>query len=475
MSYLYGDSTPSQLEVNFVDFLRDCLDFGVAVALSTDGLRRQTQRGDVLRREARSDVDRLEKLGMGVELAVKSLSIDEGDTPTARCALTIIRSTNDLVRSEIQAVNSTLETEEARLEVARAGERASCVKALEALLLRHDLPNSSARLILKARPNAPYAAQLRTATPLGIAATIEIEVPASDLFGHLIRVDRIFDRLEVQAPEVGGWLHKERKLRPQRLGKLHIIELDLGAKETSIKLRAAADGSGPGFDVLMSVEAPHVRLMRVEEREGSPDPAFEVDDADAAKLLALLQKVEGPARALGAHRKALVQATLDERPLRDHDEPTVLVERLVQAIAPVVREIAERSPSATELVLKRLVGGGRREEIFVAKSELREKLERLPTALRALFDPLGLGDERAAVSTSATPNAGPASGASRRVEPKGNEPPTLVMARRAAPQAPPEGEPPRPTGDPSKPEVTVEQIDAGFQSINLQDEKPASK
>ena len=27
MSYLYGDSTPSPLEVNFVDFLGDCLDF----------------------------------------------------------------------------------------------------------------------------------------------------------------------------------------------------------------------------------------------------------------------------------------------------------------------------------------------------------------------------------------------------------------------------------------------------------------
>src|SRR6476659_4309186 len=106
MSYLYGDSTPSSFEINFVDFLRDCLDFGVQVALSTDGLRRVTDRGHVLRREARSNIDRLEKLGTGVELAVKSLSIEEGDTPTARCALAIIRSTTDLVRNEIQRVNS---------------------------------------------------------------------------------------------------------------------------------------------------------------------------------------------------------------------------------------------------------------------------------------------------------------------------------------------------------------------------------
>jgi len=227
MSYLYGDSTPSPLEVNFVDFLRDSLDFCVELSLSTDGLQREAERGDALRSAARGDIDRLEKLGSGVALAVKSLSVGEGDSPTARCALAIIRSTSDRVRSDVQEVNAALETEEAKLEVARAGERQNCVKALGQLLLRHDLPESSATLTLKARANAPYAAQLRTASSLGVVATIELEVPSSDLFGHVVRVDRVLDRLEVEAPEVGGWLHKERKMRPQRLEKLHLIELEL--------------------------------------------------------------------------------------------------------------------------------------------------------------------------------------------------------------------------------------------------------
>jgi hypothetical protein len=473
MSYLYGDSTPSPLEVNFVDFLRDSLDFCVELSLSTDGLQREAERGDALRSAARGDIDRLEKLGSGVALAVKSLSVGEGDSPTARCALAIIRSTSDRVRSDVQEVNAALETEEAKLEVARAGERQNCVKALGQLLLRHDLPESSATLTLKARANAPYAAHLRTASSLGVVATIELEVPSSDLFGHVVRVDRVLDRLEVQAPEVGGWLHKERKMRPQRLEKLHVIELELGAKESFIKLRAGADGSGPGFDVLVSAEGPRVSLIRVAERE-SPDPPFDVEEPDAGNLLALLQKFEAPAKALAAHRKALVQASLDDRPLRDHDSPTVLVERLVHAIAPVVREIALRSPSSTELVLKRLVGGGRREEIFVAKSELREKLDRLPIAYRALFDPLGLGDERAAVPSSATPAARPASGASPGPAPHANEPPTLVMARRASAPDTRVAEPPRPATEAPKLELMVEQIDAGFQNINLQDEKPTS-
>ena len=101
-----------------------------------------------------------------------------------------------------------------------------------------------------------------------------------------MRVDRLAERLDVQAPEMGGWLHKEVKLRPQHLDKHHVTELSIGAAGGTLKLRVAADGTGPGFDVLISKEAPRVRLARVEQREGPPEPPFEVEEADAKKLLA---------------------------------------------------------------------------------------------------------------------------------------------------------------------------------------------
>jgi len=463
MSYLYGDSTPSSLEVNFIDFLRDGLDFSVQLALSTDALQRENERGEMLLHAARSDAEQLEKLGSAVASTVKSFANGQPDGPMMRCVQAIIRSTNDLVRSEIQGVNSALATEEAKLEVSRGGERGKCVKALEALLLRHDLPSTTSSVHLKANGNAPYAAELRTKTPLGVVATIELDIPASHLFGHIFRVDRIVDRLEVDAPEVAGWLHKEEKMRAQRLEKLYVIELDLGPEESTIKLRADDDGSGPGFDILVSAEAPRVRLLRVAERNGPADSPFQVVDDDVASLLDLREKLQAAAAELTSHRKALVSASLDDRLLRDHATPTVLVERLVQAIAPVVREIAARSPSAAELVLKRLVAGGRREEIFVAKSELREKLERVPAAFRALFDPLSLGDERVVV-TSKPPPLPP-----RSMTPRSGEP--LPGSRRPSPPETRVAELARPLGDVKKSDLPVEPTDAGLKIIEVQDEK----
>jgi len=425
MSYLFGDSTPAPLEIDLIEFLRDGLDCCVELALSTDGLRREADRAAVLRHDARMEVEQLEKLCSEVESAIKAFPGAEGDGPAARCARAVLQSTNDLVRSEVHGVNAVLQTEESKVEAARAGQRENCVKALEALLLRHDLPDSSGTLRLKARTNGPYSAELQMVTPLGIVATLALEVPASHLFGHIVRVDRIVDHLEVHAPEIGGWLHKEEKMRVQRLERLYIAELDLGTRESTVGLRAGAEGSGSGFDVLISSEAPRVILKRVAEKNGSSGEPFEVCEEDGDNLLALLQKLENAAEELVDQRKALLEASLDERPLHQHDEPTVLVDRFIQAIAPVVREVAERSPSTSELVIKREVSGGHREEIFVAKSELRAKLERVPVAYRGLFDALGL--------TEAPPAAAMVSSLSppltlRPVAPR-NEPVLPALAR----------------------------------------------
>jgi len=444
MGYLYGDSTPSPLEVNFFDFLRDSVDFCVQVLLSSERLRREIANGEALRRAASTDAARFERLGSAVSLALKDAYTGEGNAHVAPCAVAIIRATGDLVRTEIEQLNATCQSELAKLEAVVAREREASVQALEALLLRHDLPDTKTSLSVQAQGSGLYAARLRASTPYGVDATIELDVPSSHLYGNVIRVARIVERLEVQLPSVDGWLHKESKMRAQRLEKLHVVDLTLNAAESLIKLRVAADGSGSGFDIRVRAEAPRVQLMRVGEREGGTDPAFDVGGADMNALLTLHEKLEAAAKGLMDHRKSLVQVTLDNRPLRDHENPTVLVERLVSAMSPVVQEIARRSPSATELVLKRVVSDGRREEVFVTKAELKKKLEPLPSTLRTIFDPLGLAAGSAGPPALPTPAARAApSGSPRSSPPPGIEAATLRQARHTpVPEA--RAEEPRP-------------------------------
>ena len=388
MSYLYGDSTPSTLQVNFIEFLRDSIDFSLELLLADQRVVEAQARLLTRERAATLGIERLEKLGPTVARTIKSQPDEDPDSPSGRCVAAILRSVDDLVRAEVANVRATLGEASAMLAGEAAEERKRCLKALEALLVKHDPPSATLVQHLVASGGQRYACRTRLTTEFGLEATMELEVPAGHLLSQVVRVDQVMERLQVQAPEVGGWLHKETKLKAQRLEKHYITEISIGPAESTLKLRAAPEGASPGFDLTFRDEAPRVLLARVEERDTAAAPPFEVAEDDAKKLLATRDKLAEAVAELNRHRKAVISAAFESAPLGTSDQAPLLVTRLVATIAPVVQEIAARSLSRGELVLRRLLGDDRREEIFVSKADLVRKLESLSDAKRRLFDPL---------------------------------------------------------------------------------------
>jgi hypothetical protein len=388
MSYLFGDSTPSKLEVNYIEFLRDAVEFSVQVLLADQRIATGRTHTRSLEHATVAEVERLQKLGPLVAKAFEGTPLGAADSATARCVASITRSANDLVRAEAIRMRDALDAEIAKRDAVALQEREGCVKALEAFAVKHDLPGMTVDVHLAVSGGVRYAGRARMKTGFGLDAVFDLEIPANGLFDRVVRVERVIERLDVQAPEVGGWLSKGVKQRTQHLEKHHIAELSLGASGGTIKLRVGADGTGPGFDILYAKEAPPVRLQRVGEQEGSADQPFDVDEEDAKKLVALKSKLQAAVGDLARHRRRLVEAWIDGEVMRTHAKPTLLVERLIANVAPVVQEISARSQSPNELVLRRMIGGDRREEIFLSKNELKAKLEPLQDTNRTLFEPL---------------------------------------------------------------------------------------
>jgi len=415
MSYLYGDSTPSKLEGNYIEFLRDAVEFCVQVLAADQRIGQGRAQARSLEHATAGEYERLQKLGALVSKSFEGATLGAPDTATARCAAAILKSASDLVRNEAVAMRAALDAELAKREAQAGQERDGCVKALETLVVKHDLPETAVDLHLAINGGARYAGRSRLKTTFGLDALVDLEIPTNHLFDRVIRVDRLMERLDVHAPEIGGWLHKEVKKRPQHLEKHHITEFSMGSTAGMIKLRLQPDGTGPGFDVLFAKDAPRVRLARAEQES---EPPFEVEDDDAKKLLALQGKLAAAALELSKHRRRLVEAKIDGEAMRTHAKQTVLAERLIAHMAPVVQEIAWRSHSPGELVLRKLLSGDRREEIFLSKSELKQKIEQLQDSSRALFDPLWV--------TAAPAPAAPVKGA------LGDSQPTVVSPSQHA-------------------------------------------
>ncbi|MCW5834557.1 MAG: hypothetical protein KIS78_19300, partial [Labilithrix sp.] len=159
--------------------------------------------------------------------------------------------------------------------------------------------------------------------------------------------------------------------------------------------------------------------------------SFDLQVEDVPLVVELAQKLRESLD--GLERRPNVAATFDGAEFRALPTFVDFVERLVAVMAPICQEISARSLTPNELVIRRLLSNDRREEIFVAKATLRDKLAVLPAESRALFAPLGLD-----AVEKAKPSAPPSDRPPVRSElpPSAPPPPIPKPLAPVAPKAP---------------------------------------
>jgi hypothetical protein len=405
--FLYGDATPSPLKSDFIAFLRDAVDYAAEVLRAdarTEAAARDVER---LAEQTEREIAAAEELATDVARALEGPSLRAPASLASRCAARLQREARDLVRAEADAARAAVAAERAHFAQTASKESEVCTKAFEALVLAHALPDAIGVIVLKLGGSSSYEAILECQTPYGLEWTTELDIPDNHALARVLRIDRLIARLEVEAPEEGGWLNKEVRNRPQRLDRLYLTGLSVHPSETAVRLRSAQDGTGAGFDILIQNEPSRVQLVRVTEGGAAPDAIHNVVGDDAAKLQALRDSLVTMAGELADHKKSLRTTSIDGTPLQSLASPRVLVDQILASIAPTVHEIAKRSLAPGELVIKRLVGDSRREEVFVSKKELWQKVEPLPPELRAAFDPLELWEGEPKVIVASDPSARP--------------------------------------------------------------------
>jgi len=199
----------------------------------------------------------------------------------------------------------------------------------------------------------------------------------------------------VRMPVSGGWLRKATKMKRVVLDRHFVTRAEHDpAGKVAFVLRRSAKHPSDGLEIVMrgpGQERPTVRVMG-ETGPAMSDPVVLIGpDADAAQRL--WQKIQAGLAGLEKRRTRLQSALFEGRPVAEIGKPATLAERIIQSAAPLVRELRLRSAAPGELDLKRDLGGGRREEMYISTEELQKKFAGLSPARRKLFDSFGLGEE----------------------------------------------------------------------------------
>lgn len=389
MSYLFEDGTSSPLSSDFIALLSDSFDIFVEflTALHSAADLQKGQRLEERRVEA--EVDRVRSLCENMARTVSS-SVPSKDPVLGALAKKIIddaKSRSDVLARELR--NGAVEQLSSFAEEARA-EREKAVTAFSKLLRKHDLPHASSVTSLKL-VGREYIAEQRQHSQMNMDVAFGLHFAPGHRFRSPVRVgDLVPEPVLVTVSELRGIFVRSMRPVSHRLNKLVISEVLDQDGRLVLRLRRKEEGpGGDGLDLVFERERWDGVVMRIRGGQAVESPQA-LRDEEAQRLRPLVKELRMVLEQVKRQRTVVKDILLDGVPLLAHDCPEEVVVRYVQAMAPVYAELERHGLRGDELVLKRPIDAHRREERYVRKADLREKLERLPTGMQRFFAPFGL-------------------------------------------------------------------------------------
>jgi hypothetical protein len=185
----------------------------------------------------------------------------------------------------------------------------------------------------------------------------------------------------------------KRSVAPETitLDELTIGGFELRDDRAELRLRRRAEmPDSLVFNLKRTEDRLSAEVHHPDDAEAESGLPAVLDQTSAAEVERLWQLVRSACGPVVARKKHLVRLSLGGTDVFEHDLGKRVVSLVVAAIAPIVGEVARRSPNAHELSLKVENDSGRREEIYLRKAQLVSSLSSVAPKERGVFDPLGL-------------------------------------------------------------------------------------
>lgn len=380
--YRYGDGTPFPLEENFIETLTAAVEACTNAFMpltELDGRRERARSGRV---EADRELGRLAELEKTLNGALAPYNVpDRKGAQTQSVAAKILTTAKDAIRLARTQVEGRVQALEAE---AGAGTAADAVlHALRPFFDHHQLPNAKWIMSWDVRGSDVRADAVMTAGRLTASFILQVETLRSP-----IRVGDLAEGVVVHMMKKG--LLGKAKPAPVDLSRYVMVAFERTNSETVVTLKEKPDRASQGLRFIVSDGHASWQSMGPSgDAETEPNP-LDFEDVDGIQRLA-----EGANRMLKdlVNHRTLNELTLGSQPLARLPEPRVAPMEVLQQLTPLSRTIRERSRVSGELVLKRDVGGGRREELFVPRAQLAQQFAKLPMEYRKPFEDMGVSSE----------------------------------------------------------------------------------
>ena len=379
--YRYGDGTPFPLEENFIETLTSAVEACTNAFMPLTELDGRRERARSGRGEADRELGRLQDLEKALTSAMSAFMVPDKGAQTQGVAQKVIQTAKAAVQQARALIDGRVQALEAQAGAGTASE--AVLHALRPFFATHQLPNTK----------WIFSWDVRTAEPRGDAVASSGRLTASftctiENYRGPIRVGDLAEGVIVHMMKKG--LLGKAKPAPVDLSKYVMVAFEKTGGENVITLRERGDKPSQGLRFMVSENGATWQSMSLTgDAETEPNP-LDFEDVDGVRRLG-----EAAAKALkdiSVHRQ-LNDLTLGGQKLEKLPEPRIVPMEVLQQLTPLARTIRERSRASGELVLKRDIEGGRREELFVPRAQLAQQFSKLPLEYRKPFEDMGVSSE----------------------------------------------------------------------------------
>ena len=392
MKYLYGDATPFPLDENFIETLSAATDACVALFEVDLEMRDRQERAASIRQRSLEELGYLDRLSQTVESALSPmLPGEEAIYAAQRTASTIARSARATIE---QARESVIREREAAIKNTIGNDLASrVIKATNDFALSHQLPKTRWAISWSYNlENAQVELLLTAAAECGLTTELRGNIPSDERWSVPLRISDVDPHTQLTIQRSGSWLSRLFKGSHESINGFYITQVELRDKEARFKVHRSLKPGAMGYEIRVRGASQSSPLVcPIGTGEGAePIPVY---GDDAVNLTSLWSAIEKELRTLIRFRSRMLRASLHNNDIGNLEEPAELAEVMLMTLAPFVREMRLRSRVPGELVLKRELGNGRREELFVPRQALESKFSTLPHEQQRFFQAAGLGSE----------------------------------------------------------------------------------
>ncbi|HEY0479879.1 MAG TPA: hypothetical protein VGD37_20310 [Kofleriaceae bacterium] len=400
--YRYGDGTPFPLDENFIETLTTAVETCTNAFVPLTELDARREKAREVRREADKELGRLSDLEATVIGSLLAFAPSDSKKPSL--TQQVSQKITAGVKAAVSEARRQVEGRVAATDAQAAAKTATdaVLKALRPFFEEQQLPNAKWIMSWDVRGAEPAANALATAGRISASFNL-----APDPYRTPIRVEQLSDGVIVHMMKKG--VFGKAKPAPIDLGKYVVVAFERTLHEAIVTLKENPNKSAQGLRFAVTdVGATWVSITAAGDADGDPNP---LDIEDVAPVRQLAERAHATLKDL-LNRRTLVDLTLGGAAMSDLEEPRIVPLELLAQLTPLARTIREKSRMSGELILKRDIGDGRREELFVPRSTLAAQFVRLPAEYRRPFEDMGItNDETSPAIQLPRPPAPPRAGA----------------------------------------------------------------